>query len=141
MILVWIITIAGKRFPFLPPGLTKTKNFRHRKSVLQHDYISKLLTLKADAQYLLRKFRKKIGLEQTFKQNSKATQTTRSQDCNSIIYFISTKQNHINSGAFLFCFQKLILWFKKSLDTDIYLLDIAGTIWPVWKKFKGPNLL
>ena len=132
MILVWIITIAGKRFPFLPPGLTKTKNFRHRKSVLQHDYISKPLTLKANAQYLLRIFTKKIGLEETLEQSSKATQTTRSPDCNSIIYYEHETKSHKFCLFFLvFLLSKTYFMIQKLLDTDIYLLDIAGTIWPV----------
>ena len=39
--------------PFLLPGLRKGKEFRHRNSLLQHGYISRLLPLKANAQYLL----------------------------------------------------------------------------------------
>ena len=61
---------------------------------MQHDYILKLLALKADAQYLLRTFRKKNGLEETLEQSSKAKQTTRSQDCNSIIYYKHETKSH-----------------------------------------------
>ena len=37
--------------PFLLPGSTKGKTCRHMYSLLHHGYISKLLTLKADAKY------------------------------------------------------------------------------------------
>ena len=77
-------------FPFLLPGLTKRKNCRHKNSILQHGYISELLTLKADTKYFLKTLRKKIRFENLDKRNleksSKATQITRSQDCNLIIY-------------------------------------------------------
>ena len=38
--------------PFLLPGLRKGKEFRHKNSLLQHGYISRLLPLKANARYL-----------------------------------------------------------------------------------------
>ena len=65
---------------------------------MQHGYISRLLALKANTQYLLKTFGKKIRAWRNLEQRSKAIQATRSQDC------INTKQNsfHINSGFFLF---------------------------------------
>ena len=38
--------------PFLLPGLRKGKELRHKNSLLQHGYISRLLPLKANARYL-----------------------------------------------------------------------------------------
>ena len=69
---------------------------------MQHGYISRLLALKVNTQYLLKTFRKKIRAWRNLEQRSKAIQATRSQDC------INTKQNsfHINS-VFFFCSQKL----------------------------------
>ena len=86
--------------PFLLHVSTKGETSRHMNSLLQHSWISKLLTLKADAQY------------------SKATQT-RLQDLKRL-YKHKTKQF---SHKFCFSLFKNILWFKKLLYTDFYLID------------------
>ena len=117
-------------FPVLLPGLTKRKNCQHKNSVLQHSFISNLLSIKA-SQYLLKTFRKKFRFLRNLKQRSKPTQTTRSQGFKSII----KAQNKI----LLFCYPKFILWFKKLLDTGIDLLSIEGTIWSLWKKDRVLN--
>ena len=58
-------------FPFLLPGSTKEKKIRHINPLLQHNHISKLLTLKSDAQYLLKTFRRKFRFEETLNKVSK----------------------------------------------------------------------
>ena len=112
-------------FPFLLLGSTK-KNYRHKNSVLQHGYISKLLTLKADSQYLLKTFRKNFRFEETL---NKALKQYRQQNHEIAIPLY----NHKTKSYKFFYFKKVILWFKKLLDTDICLIDIKGTLWSVWK--------
>ena len=52
---------------------------------MHYGYILRLLTLKGNAQYLLKTFRKKIRAGRNLGQSSKATQATKSQACNTII--------------------------------------------------------
>ena len=80
IILVYTGTIAGKHFShFFHLILQKEKQCGHMNSLLQHGHISKLLTLKADAQYL-KNFQKKIPVWRNLGGSSKAIQTTRLQD-------------------------------------------------------------
>ena len=81
--LVYIRTITGKHFShFYYLVQQKEKNCRHRNFVLQHDYISKLLTFKTDAQFLLKTFRKKFRSEENL---NKVLKQHRQQDCKTII--------------------------------------------------------
>ena len=58
------------------------KNCRHGNSLLHHGYILRLLALKGNVQYILKT---KIQSWRNLEQISKATQSTKSQDCNTII--------------------------------------------------------
>ena len=125
-------------FSFILPVSTKEKSCRHKNFLLQHGFISKLVTLKAEAQYLFQKFQKKFRFEETLNKvlRNANTKIRRSQ-CNNI----NTKQNrfYINS---IFCFQKLILRFKKLSYIDFYLLNgsIEGTIWLVLQMVSRPHI-
>ena len=93
-------------FPFLLPGLTKGKKIvGTRNSLLQHGYISKLLTLKADAQYLLKTSRRRIQVQQSTTDNK----ITRPQ-----YDYVNPKQNsfHINS---VFLFSKTNFMIQKNI--------------------------
>ena len=96
-------------FSFILPVSTKEKSCRHKNFLLQHGFISKLVTLKAEAQYLFQKFQKKFRFEETLNKvlRNANTKIRRSQ-CNNI----NTKQNrfYINS---IFLFPKTYFKIQK----------------------------
>ena len=97
-------------FPFLLPSSTKRKNCRCRNSVLQHGYIPKLLTLKANAQYVLKILRKKFRFEETLDKDLKQH---RQQDHKIAIRLYKHKTK---SHKFCFSVFKNLLYDSKNYE-------------------------